>query len=263
MNAGYTTHRVVPPYLYNDSLRKLIPFPRTMIWERWFFSKDGHQWNHSETTAKHGPSKNMNMQHNEHDTRSNSQWKKYKMGTMQIHPITMHRNGTWYWVLNNHEPHNYAHCMHCTHSLQLADWWTLCTNVYVRIIHVHTCTCMYTVHVHCTLEIQFQNFVSTILVYRIGGITLYLSTSTCSHNYLKMMKYGSIVNTFNEATRKGSAGRELAPFWDQYSLRILGPSARCTKIQLFFFHICNFCSATIRTLKLGDRVLLSKQKTLP
>ena len=38
----------------------------------------------------------------------------------------------------------------------------------------------------------------------------------------------------------------------------LAPAPECTQIQRFFSsHLyCNFCSATIRTLKLGDRVLL-------
>ena len=142
-----------------------FPFPDPI--ERWFFSKDGHQWNHSEILTP----KNMNMQRNEHtcthDTRSNSQWRKYKNSAMQIYPITTRRNGTWYCILNNHEPR--AHCMHCTHSLQLTTWTVPVYDVYVTII-------MYIAH---AWWITFQNFVSTVLVDVIGSITLYLSISSC------------------------------------------------------------------------------------
>ena len=117
-------------------LRNWFPFPDPL--EIRFYSKDEHQWNHSETTVKHRPPKNMNMQHNEHihDTRSNSQWKIYKNGTMQIYPITMRWNATWYWILNNHEPR--ARCMHCTHSLQLT----------AQTVLVYVCVCA-NYKIHC------------------------------------------------------------------------------------------------------------------
>ena len=59
MQAGYTAHyhhRVSPPYLHKDSLRKLLFQRRAPVKPQW----------------------NVNLQHNEHihDTRSNSQWKK-------------------------------------------------------------------------------------------------------------------------------------------------------------------------------------------
>ena len=110
-------------------------FFRTLWNNKWNEMKDGHQWNHSETSTP----KSMNMQHNEHthDTRSNSQWKKYKNGTMQIYPITTRGNGTWYWVLNNHEPR--ARCMHCTHSLQLTvpHGRSLCTYMYSTYMYMY------------------------------------------------------------------------------------------------------------------------------
>ena len=83
IQAGYTSHRVSLPYLYNNSLRKLILF------------QDGHQWNHSETSTP----KHMNMQHNEHihDTRSNSQWRKYKNGTCAN--LSNHDARKWHVIL--------------------------------------------------------------------------------------------------------------------------------------------------------------------
>ena len=159
MQAGYTTHRVSAAYLYNDSLKKLIslsrPIRKALLFQR---------------RAPVKPQWNINMQHNEHvyDTRSNSQWKKYKNGTMQIYPSRRAEMpcDTGSWITMNH-----VHTACIAHTVYI---WphgrSLRTYVYVPII-------MYIAH---AWGIPFQNFVSTMkLVYGIGSITLYLSISSC------------------------------------------------------------------------------------
>ena len=141
-----------------------FPYPDPL--ERCFFSKDGHHWNHSETST---PKKNMNMQHNEHthDTRSNSQWKKYEYGTMQICPITTRGNATWYWVLNNHEP--------CASVYSWLHGRSLCTYIYmymyVQIIK----------YIAMRGEFPFKTLCRQFLFMwsGLGSIALYLSISSC------------------------------------------------------------------------------------
>ena len=159
MRTGYTTHHVSLQYLYNDSLRKLIPFLRpirkVLLFQRQAPVKP--QWNID-------PQKTW-MQHNEHtcthDTWSNSQWKKYKNGTMQIYPITTRGNDTWYWILNNHEPH--ARCMHCTHTVY--SWPHMRGEFRFKFFFiqflfmgsgVYVISFNFNLHVHCTCIIIWQ-----------------------------------------------------------------------------------------------------------
>ena len=57
--------------------------------KRCFFSKDGHQWNYSETSTP----KIMNMQHNGHIHNRTANKQNKKIATMQIYPITRRGNG--------------------------------------------------------------------------------------------------------------------------------------------------------------------------
>ena len=50
----------------------------------------------------------MNMQHNEHIHEQSNQWEHDKFATMQIYPITMHRNKH---VVLNHDPSARMQCV--------------------------------------------------------------------------------------------------------------------------------------------------------
>ena len=139
-------------------------FPFQDPLERRFYSKDGHQWNHSETATP----KNMNICNIMNilmtldQTANEKNIKMVLCKFIQSRLMEMPRD-TGSWITMNH-----VH-MHCTHSLQLTAQTVL---VYVRVSGNYK--------IHCNVRgIPFQNFVLIVLVYGIGSITLYLSISSC------------------------------------------------------------------------------------
>ena len=102
-------------------------FPFSDPLERHFYSKDGHQWNHSETaTPKTWICNIMNilMTHNQTANEKNINMVLCKF--IQSRRAEMPRDNRS-WITMNHV---HMHCVHCTHSLQLT---ARTVPVYVRV----------------------------------------------------------------------------------------------------------------------------------
>ena len=127
-------------------------FPFSDPLQRHFYSKDAHQWNHSETaTPKTWICNIMNILMTHDQTANEKNINMVLCKFIQSRRAEMPRDNRS-WITMNHV---YMHCVHCTHSLQLT---ARTVPVYVRVYAMH-CNAW---------RIPFQNFVSTVLVYVIG-----------------------------------------------------------------------------------------------